>query len=196
MITDTSLATKLIGGEPRQARPLGDFYPTPPIAVEKLLSVETFNNAIWEPACGDGAISKVLTSKGFDVLSTDLHDWGYSTQTGPQWDFLALRDNTERDIITNPPFNISCPFVENALALTKEKGGKVAILEKLIFLSSKKRQRLFKEFPFKKAYIFSKRLPRMHRTDYDGKKVSSMIDFAWYVWDWKYVGNPEIDFLS
>lgn len=33
-----------------------DFYPTPPYGTEALLSVEKFNGAIWEPACGTGAI--------------------------------------------------------------------------------------------------------------------------------------------
>jgi len=37
-----------------------EFYPTPPEATRALLSVECFEGDIWEPACGDGAISKVL----------------------------------------------------------------------------------------------------------------------------------------
>ena len=54
-----------------------DFYPTPPEAVRALLSVETFEGSIWEPACGDGAISKVLLEAGHEVVSTDLIDRGY-----------------------------------------------------------------------------------------------------------------------
>lgn len=30
-----------------------EFYPTPPEATRALLSVETFDGTIWEPACGD-----------------------------------------------------------------------------------------------------------------------------------------------
>ena len=54
-----------------------DFYPTPPEAIRALLSVETFEGSIWEPACGDGAISKVLLEAGHEVVSTDLIDRGY-----------------------------------------------------------------------------------------------------------------------
>lgn len=54
-----------------------DFYPTPPEAVRALLSVETFEGSIWEPACGDGAISKVLLDAGHEVVSSDLIDRGY-----------------------------------------------------------------------------------------------------------------------
>ena len=54
-----------------------DFYPTPARGIESLLSVEKFSGPIWEPACGDGAISKVLLSEGYDVISSDLVDRGY-----------------------------------------------------------------------------------------------------------------------
>ena len=32
---------------------------------------------VWEPACGSGAISKVLEERRLAVISTDLHDQGY-----------------------------------------------------------------------------------------------------------------------
>jgi len=59
-----------------------DFYPTPPAGTRALLEVESFTGPIWEPACGDGAISKVLESAGHQVISTDLIDRGYGTGGG------------------------------------------------------------------------------------------------------------------
>ena len=55
-----------------------EFYPTPPEATRALLSVETFDGFIWEPACGRGAISTVLETAGYQVVSTDLiqRDYG------------------------------------------------------------------------------------------------------------------------
>lgn len=41
-----------------------EFYPTPPEATRALLSVEHFDGDIWEPACGDGRIAKVLEDHG------------------------------------------------------------------------------------------------------------------------------------
>jgi hypothetical protein len=35
-----------------------------------------FAGTIWEPAAGRGAIVNVLRSRGFDVLATDLVDYG------------------------------------------------------------------------------------------------------------------------
>lgn len=42
-----------------------DFYPTPTWATVALLDKEKFDGEITEPACGDGAISKVFENNGF-----------------------------------------------------------------------------------------------------------------------------------
>ena len=56
-----------------------DFYATPPEATRALLSVEDFDGLVWEPACGHGAISRVLVNAGYSVVSTDLIDRGYGS---------------------------------------------------------------------------------------------------------------------
>jgi hypothetical protein len=63
--------------------------------------VETFEGSIWEPACGDGAISKVLEAAGYTVISTDLVDRGYGHGGH---DFLKSETPLGRNIITNPPY--------------------------------------------------------------------------------------------
>ena len=50
-------------------RQVDDFYATPRSTVEQLLAVESFEGTIWEPACGDGAISRVLEERGYNVES-------------------------------------------------------------------------------------------------------------------------------
>ena len=69
-----------------QEREENDFYATEPKAVELLLECEVFNNRIWECACGDGSISKVLESHGYDVYSSDLIYRGYGDKNSV--DFL------------------------------------------------------------------------------------------------------------
>ena len=59
-----------------------DYYATHPETVEALLEQlkkddVKLNNNIWEPACGEGHISKVLENHGYNVFSTDLVDRGY-----------------------------------------------------------------------------------------------------------------------
>lgn len=104
-----------------------EFYPTPPEATRALLSVENFDGDIWEPACGDGRIAKVLSDHGHAVVSTDLHEYGFG-EAGV--DFLREREARARHIVTNPPygFGLADHFIRRALMLTQWTGGKVAML--------------------------------------------------------------------
>ena len=73
-----------------------DYYATPNIATELLCGLETFSKNILEPACGQGAISKVLEKYGYNVESMDLVDRGYG-KGGV--DFLQYDEITDMDII-------------------------------------------------------------------------------------------------
>lgn len=164
-----------------------DFYPTPDFATEQLLKRERFEGGvIWECACGDGAISKILKSYGLQVFSTDLIDRGYGEIRN--LDFIKeLPSLLKADhIITNPPFKIAKPFIEQALKLTT---GKVAMLLRLAFLESADRYELFQTTPLKTVYVFSKRLT-MSKSGQSG-----MIPFAWFVWEHGYKGKPYIEWI-
>jgi hypothetical protein len=99
-----------------------DFYPTWPAATKALLSVERFDGPIWEPACGDGAMSKVLEEAGYEVISTDLIDRGYGE--GGR-DFLMEWQPRAPNIVTNPPFRWAIEFVDRALHADHRQGGAV-----------------------------------------------------------------------
>ncbi len=107
-----------------------EFYPTPPAATRALLSAETFDGPIWEPACGQGHISKVLLQAGYHVVSTDLVAYGYGEA---KLDFLAETRPRAKHIITNPPYGrgLADAFAKHALELTRETGGTVAMLMNL-----------------------------------------------------------------
>lgn len=167
-------------------RPPEDYYPTPRNAIEALLEAEKFEGDIWEPACGDGAISEVLKEHGYEVRSTDLIDRGYG-EGGH--DFLWATD-TAPNIITNPPYNIAQPFIEKALSLTS---GKVAMLCKLQFLEGVKRRKMFETTPLARVHVFSKRI-KMARNGIDIYS-SSMIAFCWLVWEHGYEGDPVLKWI-
>ena len=57
-----------------------DYYATDPKAAELLLAVEDFSQVIWEPACGEGHLSKVFEQAGHTVISTDLIYRGYGSK--------------------------------------------------------------------------------------------------------------------
>lgn len=170
-------------------RPKDDFYPTPPDATLRLLEHESFPGVVWEPACGDGAISTLLaTAEGVtEVISTDLVDRGFG-QAGK--DFFKESRSVDH-IVTNPPYALAEQFVRHSLGQTT---GKTAMLLKLQFLEGAKRQKLFAETPLKTVYVFSKRLS-MFRNGEKGDYSSGMIAFAWFVWEHGYTGEPTIRWL-
>ena len=107
-------------------------------------------------------------------------------------DFLMETHSLAPNIVTNPPYKLANDFAAQAVALTT---GKVAMLLRLVWLEGRARRHLFETTPLARVWVFSARLPRMHRGDYDGPKSSSTIAFAWFVWDHTHQGRPEIGWL-
>ena len=55
-----------------------DFYPTPPAVTHALMQYLKLPACrIWEPACGNGAMSNVIAEYGHTVISSDLRETGY-----------------------------------------------------------------------------------------------------------------------
>lgn len=183
-------APSIVGTSSRNRnREPDDFYPTPPFVVEELLKRENFVGEIWEPACGDGAISDVLIDKGYDVLSSDLINRGY----GIQLDFLKPNSIMATNIITNPPFKYGLEFV---LESKKRSDKKIAMIFPFSFYSSKKRYEMFedKEFPLKTVYSFKSRIS-MYKPDVDTKNKGK-ITFAWFVWEKGYKGDTMLKMIN
>ena len=64
-------ALRYVGFNVNDDREKDDFYPTPIEATQALLDREKFTGNVLEPACGDGAMSKVLINNGYQVISSD-----------------------------------------------------------------------------------------------------------------------------
>jgi hypothetical protein len=165
-----------------------DFYPTPPEATEMLLATEKFTGPIWEPACGDGAMSRVFEAAGYPVISSDLVDRGYGET---RIDFLMEQELRAPNIVTNPPFKLAVPFVRHSLSLGAIK---VAMLLKIAFLEGVERAALFRASPLARVHVFSKRVTfrNASRGEVNG---SGMMAFAWFVWDREHSGAPQLGWL-
>lgn len=161
-----------------------DFYETESKAVELLLELETFDKNILEPACGRGAISKVLEKFGHNVKSTDLIDRGYGTGG---IDFLKTTEKWEGSIITNAPYRYGKEFVEKALEIIPT-GNKVAMFFKILFLEGKARKKLFTENPPIRIWVSSSRLSCAKNGEFD-KYTSSATAYAWFIWEKGYKGD-------
>lgn len=156
-----------------------DYYATDPKAIEYLLKYEYFNKNIWECACGEGNLSKVLKEKGFNVYSTDLIDRGYQDKT---LDFLESNVKWHGDIITNPPFKYATEFILKSLD-SVEIGHKVAMLLKINYLSGKKRfEEIYSKYPPLKVYVFNGRIACSKNNDPKGFKNTAM-DYVWMIWE-------------
>lgn len=166
-----------------------DFYPTCPEGTRALLAVETFKGPIWEPACGDGAISKVLEAAGHEVVSTDLVNRGYGT---PRVDFLMEQKLLAPNVITNPPFKYCQEFVAKALDLGARK---VAMLCRLAFLEGKARREMFESTPIARVWVFSSRL-NLSRATHGKTGAGGMIAFAWFVWERGYRDMPRLGWIE
>lgn len=165
-----------------------DFYPTPPWATHALIQNEKFVGDIWECACGDGTMSRVLETTGNSVLSSDLYDRGYG-EIGTDF----LNTNTEADnVITNPPFNSAEGFVRNGLKLAHRK---FALLLRLAFLEGANRANtIFSVCPPSRVWVFSERI-----TFYPAGAVqrgSGTTAYAWFVWDKDAPGNTELKWFK
>jgi hypothetical protein len=182
-----SRAHSLVGYNPED-RPTYDYYPTPPPMTKALLPVETFNGDIWEPACGDGSMSKVLEAHGYNVISTDIEPRDYGTQL----DFFFASSLLAPNIVTNPPYKLLNEFIERAALFQPEK---LALLSKLNALETQERSYILERTHLTRVWVF-----RARHSIYRGGIVpeednGGMIAFCWLVWQRGYKGKPEIGWI-
>ena len=177
----------MVDGINKDNRHPEDFYPTEPEAVHALMafigdaiegwSVMTGKPiAFHEPACGDGAIAKVIEGYGYPCLATDLVYRGYGTGGV---DYLTSTE-TRRFVITNPPFNMAREFVEKALADGAER---VWMLLKATYFHAASRVDLFEGTPI------SRIMPMSWRLDFTGRGRPTM-ECSWFEWQRGYKGEP------
>lgn len=167
-----------------------NLYETPPEAMHTLLALETFSATVLEPACGRGAISRMLELAGYEVVLADLIDYGTADKEGELQavqDFLAAEPPPwgSFDIVTNPPYgDILNAFVAHALRVFRPR--KMALLLNLNFLcgfADDDRNFVMDDCPPARVYVFKRRLPMMHRDGWEGSKASSRMNTAWFVWE-------------
>jgi hypothetical protein len=178
-----------ISGYDRQGR---DFYATPDWVTEALLRHIRFRGPVWEPCCGDGAMSNVLATHDYKVVSTDIAERGFGT---PGIDFLACRSMPEgcRSIVTNPPYGDTgshkgqarssvamLAFLRHSLALAASVQGQLALLVRLQWIAGRRAADVLSAAPFAATVVMTRRIQwfAMHnRTDH------AQHHHAWIVFD-------------
>jgi hypothetical protein len=147
-----------------------DYYRTPPSATLALLPlIANWPREVWEPCCGDGAISKILETAGFVVQSSDLADRGY----GAVQDFFEVKSPRHKTIITNAPFGRAHDFIRHAHSLGVQR---IALLLKANFFSSKRSLGVWNTW---RPRIIA---PLTWRLDFTGAGAPHT-DCQWVLWD-------------
>lgn len=139
----TGVAKAIITSYKKWERKPADLYPTPVDGTESIIEVLKAMKrsdgspikTIWEPACGDGRLARVLEWHGFEVIATDIREYpgfGYggldflSETPGSKWGWAMPEVDA---IVTNPPFSLAEEFIRRALSFTPN----VAMLLKQTF---------------------------------------------------------------
>lgn len=159
----------------------GDFFPTPPEFTRVLLRwmPELLNSVVWECACGDGSMSRVLAHVARQVLSTDKYDHGWG-RSGVDF----LRVPTQRDaefIVTNPPFKMASGFIQSALYRLGEGDikGVAMLLPVHIFGSASRYKDVWTKYPRPcRIVIICDRMKNLN----PGGSSSSNFNHMWMVW--------------
>lgn len=155
------------------------FYATPEWVTRELLRIERkrIPHKVLEPACGDGAISRVLIDAGFKVTSSDLIDRDY----GEVRNFFSITRKAQA-IITNPPYALMTPFVLHSLKLAPY----VAMVLPVSCVTSQERySAIFRTNPPARIWVFVIRptmsKPRVRENGSIAR--GKAIDYAWVIWD-------------
>ena len=169
-----------------------DFYATDPKALELLCDLEKFSPNIWECACGEGHLSKVLIDRGYKVISSDLIERGFGTGN---IDFLKCTKKFDGDIVTNPPYKYAQEFIEHALEIVTD-GHQVVMFLKVQFLEGKARRKMFEKYPPKKIYVSSSRLRCAMNGDFERYAKSNAVAYAWFIWEKGYKGDTIVRWFN
>ena len=178
-----------VSGYQREGR---DFYATPSWVTEALLRHVQFRGPVWEPCCGDGAMSSVMAGHGYDVVSTDLVDRGFGT---PGLDFLAC-DTVPggcRSIVTNPPYGDTgshlgqsrspaamMRFLRHSLAMTASVQGQLALLVRLQWIAGQRVAQVMSAAPFSAVIVLTHRIQWF---DMGERTNAAQHHHAWVVFD-------------
>lgn len=158
-----------------------EFFPTPLWATRALcewlqdaVGEQTEARSVWEPACGEGHMSRPLAEYFDTVCATDIHGYGH----GGVIDFLWPQEMKADWIITNPPFRLGEQF---ARTMIERSDNGCAILVRTAFLESAGRfEGLFTPHPPTDILQFVERVPM--QKGILNQHGSTATAYCWIVW--------------
>lgn len=171
-----------------------DFYPTPPEVTRALLAAEGDRlgelGAVWEPACGDGAMAREIEAFGLPVICTDLIDRGCAgAEIRSFYDFASPMAPA---IVTNPPYcevnarDGKGRWLTHSLDLGVEY---LALFLNWDWPAAAGLAGTLARHPISRAYVCR------WKVDFTGKGAPPQRN-GWFIWDTASSGGTELRFLD
>jgi hypothetical protein len=154
-----------------------DAYQTPDWVLACVLQHIPWARKVWEPACGDGNLVRVLADSGLfkEIYATDIKDGQ---------DFYSFRDAQGCDgIVSNPPYTNSAVFIQHAIDLMQPTAGFVMMLLPIDYACAKSRKHLFAD-----SNAFAKKIELTKRIvwfESDDKRAAPSENHCWMLWSWR-----------
>jgi hypothetical protein len=179
-------------GSSKYPRSKLDHYPTErPVIValiRKLGLTRLVPSTIWEPFCGDGAISNVLAEHGIKTVSTDIKAYrGFDPDALFDFEKVTLAQLIKKTgiaptgIISNSPYGrwIGHRMARRCIEIMRPIRGDVALLYRADYDTAGERRDLF-DHPAYAGKITLRWRPRWKA----GSTGSPRHSYAWYLWSW------------
>jgi len=157
---------------------------------------------VWEPCCGTGAMSEVLSGHGHAVVSTDVGDYGYGTAGV---DIFACRSMPDgcRSLVTNSPYGDTgshrgqersatamLEFVRHAMSLVEGVERQLALLVRFQWIAGKRAAALLSSGPLAAVVTLTRRIRWF---DMGENTNTAQHHHAWIVFDYRRpAGTPPV----
>lgn len=190
------LAGDIIMSAEGLSREKDDFYPTPPEPTRAFLAAEESRLrdfvTIWEPACGNGAMTREMEALGYDVFSSDMVDRGCRALIQSFYEFKRF-SRPSRAIVTNPPFD-QCGWGNGKArwlfhALEELEIEYMALLLNWTFPGAGGLAAFWAKHPPARVYLMRWKI------DFTGQGAPPMLN-AWFVWDKEHHGETVLRMLD
>ena len=173
-----------------------DFYPTPPEPTRAILSAELPRlrdySTIWEPACGNGAMTRELDAVGLRVFASDSVDRGCGATIMSFYDFDRASAPATA-ILTNPPFD-QCSWGNGKArwlyhAMDEIGADYMALLLPWPFPGAGGLRHFWAKHPPARVYLMRWKI------DFTGQGAPPMLN-GWFIWDKKHHGETVLRMLD
>lgn len=189
------------------AREPGDFYRTPSWVTACLLRHVKLRGPVWEPCCGDGAIAKAVAAAGYQVVASDLADYGFGQAGVDIFQESQMPDGCHA-LVTNPPYGDGgvqgrigdasrqmLLFTQHALRLAQRARGQLALLVRLQWIAGKKVAALLSSAPLEAVIVLTRRIQWFDRGN---ETKTGQHHHAWIFFDFERASGrrPELVFAD